>query len=211
MPENALYLMDPITDDPEFEGFGFDEAAMSFRNPGVPLGFDFDPEDIQTKGRAWTVTRMASIWTPQPVFGQVKSHNDYPCVNLTIPAFSHRAVEALHDLLEPNGELLPLVSSVGEYYAYNVTTVADILDHERSEIEWFNEGRVLALEISRYECLPQKLSGLSIFRIVEMSSSTFVHQVFVDRVREHGLRGFDFTRLYPLPNSEQGAKKHRLS
>src|SRR5277367_1854032 len=74
MPENALYLMDPITDDPEFEGFGFDDAE-SLRHPGERLAFDFDPDDIQTKGRAWTVTRMASMWTPQPVLGRVQPHN----------------------------------------------------------------------------------------------------------------------------------------
>jgi hypothetical protein len=198
MPENALYLMDPITDDPEFEGFGFGEAAMSLRNPGEPLGFDFGPDDIQTKGRAWTVTRMASMWTPQPVLGRVQPHNDYPCVNLTIPAFSRRAVDALRDFLEPNGELLPLVSPVGEYYAYNITTVVDILDHERSEIEWYNEKHDIALHISRYECLPGKLTGLSIFRLVEKPAYPFVHQVFVDRVRQHGLREFHFKRLWPL-------------
>jgi|SRR5581483_7735548 len=191
MTENVLYQLDPIVDNPSFEGFGFDDA-VSFRGKGR-LAFDFGPDDIPTKGRAWTVTRMAPTWVPTPVYGNVKPHNDYPCVNLTVPAFSRRAVDALRDFLEPNGELLPLASPLGEYYAYNVTTVADILDHKRSEIVWFNERHVSALRIRRYECIPEKLTGLSIFRLVEMSSSTFVHQVFVDRVREHGLQGFHFT------------------
>ncbi len=194
MPENALYKLTCITDDPEFEGFGFHDA-QSFRGKGR-LAFDFDPDDIPTKGRGWTVTRMAASWVPPHVRGRVKPHNDYPCVNLTVPAFSSRAVAALRDFLEPNGELLQLDSPVGEYYAYNITTVADILDHERSEIEWFSGGHVSALHIRRYECIPEKLRGLSIFRLVEMSSSTFVHQVFVDRVREHRLQGFGFTRLW---------------
>jgi hypothetical protein len=135
MPENALYNLDPITDDPEFAGFRF-VREESLRGQGR-LTWDFDPDDVQTKGRAWTVTRMAPTWKPQPVLGRVQPHNDYPCVNLTVPAFNRRAVDALRDFLEPNGELLPLVSSVGEYYAYNITTVVDCLDHERSEIEWF--------------------------------------------------------------------------
>ena len=197
MSENALYNLDCITDDPEFEGFGF-VREESLRGQGR-LAYDFAPDDIPTKGRSWTVTPLTPIWSPQAVLGRVKPHNDYPCVNLTIPAFSRRAVDALYDFLEPNGELLPLISPVGEYYAYNITTVVDILDHERSEIEWFNERRVSALEIRRYECVEEKLRGLSIFRLVEMSSSTFVHQVFVDRARQHRLNGFDFIRLYPLP------------
>src|SRR5262249_54099893 len=139
MAENALYKLNRVADDPEFEGFAFIREE-SLRNKGQRLASDFGPDDIPTKGRAWTVTRMAPTWVPQPVEGEVKPHNDYPCVNLTIPAFSRRAVDALRDFLEPNGELLPLVSPVGEYYAYNITTVANILDHARSNIVWYHGG-----------------------------------------------------------------------
>jgi hypothetical protein len=206
MPENVLYKLTCMTRDPEFEGFGF-VRGESIRDRGR-LTWDFSPDDLQTKGRAWTITRMASIWTPQPVAGRVDPREDYPCVNLTIPAFSRRAVDALCDLLEPNGELLPLVSSVGEYYAYNITTVADILDHEKSDIEWPPANRVIARQIRHYECIPEKLAGLSIFRIVEQPHWTFVHQVFVDQVRQHRLNGFDFIRLYPLANSvSEGQQK----
>jgi hypothetical protein len=204
MPENVLYKLTNMSRDPEFEGFGF-VRGDSIRGKGR-LTWDFGPDDVQTKGRAWTVTRMASFWTPQLVAGRVDPREDYPCVNLTIPAFSRRAVDALRDFLELNGELLPLVSSVGEYYAYNITTVADILDHEKSDIEWFREDQgvpkkqVIALHIRRYECIPERLAGLSIFRLVEEPHLTLVHQVFVDRVRQHRLNGFDFIRLYPLPD-----------
>lgn len=54
------------------------------------------------------------------------------------------------------------------------------------------------LDIRRFECLPEKMVGLSIFRLVE-DSNTFVSQLFVDRVEQQGLRGFDFVRLWPLP------------
>jgi hypothetical protein len=198
MPENVIYNLKPIMGDPKFEGFGFGDAP-SLRGKGR-LAFDFDPDNIQTRRREWTITRMAPTWSPQPVFGQVHLDNDYPCVNLTVPAFSRRAVDALRDLLEPNGELLPLASSGGEYYAYNITTVVDILDHQLSDIVWFDEKHDVAIRVRRYECIPEKLTGLSIFRLVELPSSTFVHQVFIDRVGEHKLRGFVFKRLYPLPN-----------
>jgi hypothetical protein len=194
MLENALYRLTKITDDPEFEGFGF-VREESLRGKGR-LTWDFDPDDIQAKGRCWTVTRLASIWAPQPVLGRVRPHNDYPCVNLTIPAFTRHAVDALRDFLEPNGELLPLVSPLGEYYAYNTTTVVDVLDRERSDIIWFDANHDTALRVRRYECIPGKLIGLSIFRLVELPSSTFVHQAFVDRVRQHKLQGFDFTRQW---------------
>src|SRR5258707_1021726 len=128
MDTNGLYKLEPIADNPKFEGFAF-VREESLRGNG-PFVWDFGPDDVKTKGRGWTITPLAPIWTPQPVIGRVRSFNDYPCVDLIIPAFSRRAVDALRDFIEPNGELLPLVSPVGEYFAYNTTTVADILDHE---------------------------------------------------------------------------------
>ena len=198
MAENAIYELEIITDDPKFEGFAF-VRKESLRGKGR-FTFDFFSDNIKTEGRAWTITRMADIWTPQPVIGRVRPFNDYPCVNLLIPAFSRRAVDGLRDLLEANGELLPLASTVGEFYGYNITTVVDILDHDRSSIEWPDKRRVTAFEIMRYEFFIEKMAGLSIFRLVEMPTTTYVSQVFVDRVREHELQGFRFTKLWPLPN-----------
>jgi hypothetical protein len=192
---NEVYRLEPNVEDPRYEGFGFDHRD-SVREKSC-LAFDFMPDDIPTRGRAWTVTRMARLWTPQPVSGRVRPYNDYPCCNLSIPAFSERAVEALRDLLEPNGELLPLVSVVGIYYAYNITTVADILDLDRSEVQWFDDKRDIASTIIRHEFLPEKLEGLSIFRLVEEPALTYVTNFFVERVRAHRLRGFVFHKLWP--------------
>ena len=38
--------------------------------------------------------------------GHVRRFNDYPCINMSRPAFSQRAVDLLRDVLEPNGEPL---------------------------------------------------------------------------------------------------------
>ncbi len=214
MTENALYDLQPITDNPKYEGFAFvREESIRGKSIGGQsrIEWDFGPDDVKTKGRAWTITRMAKVWTPQPVVGRVHSFNDYPCVNLIIPAFSRRAVDALRDFLEPNGELLPLVSTVGEYYAYNITTVADILDQERSEIQWMSAKHTFdqIFEINRYECLAEKMAGLSIFRLVERSSFTYVTQAFVDRANKHGLQGFHFIKLWPLPKGVSWRDEYR--
>jgi len=203
VPEIALYKLEPITDNPKFEGFAFvREESVRGKSIGNQsrLVWDFGPDDIKARGRSWTAPRLAPFWSPQPVIGQVKPFNDYPCVNLTIPAFSRRAVDALSDFLVPNGELLPLVTNVGEYFAYNTTTIADVLDQERTEIRWLSDRHTVdqVFEIDRYECVADRMRGLSIFRLVEMSSRTYVSQVFVDRVNERGLRGFHFIKLWPL-------------
>jgi hypothetical protein len=193
MVKNALYKLQCVTDNPIFEGFAF-KQNKSLRGEGR-LVWDFGTDNIQTKGRAWSVPPLAPIWKPQPVIGRVRTFNDYPCVNLTIPAFSHRAVEVLRDLLEPNGELLPLVSDVGEYFAYNLTKVADILDPSRSEINW-NANRITASQIMRYVCFQERMEGLSIFQLVENPGIVYVTQVFQDRVNEHDLQGFHFNKVW---------------
>jgi hypothetical protein len=194
---NVLYKLDPIADNPKYEGFGF-VRNESIRGKGLLIS-DFWPDDVKTKGRAWTVTRMGALWTPQPVAGRVHSFNDYPSVGFMIPAFSRRAVDVLREFLEPNGELLPLSSTVGEYYAYNITTVVDILDHDKSQIEWPKDQRLIPIDIMHYECFANRMAGLSIFRLVEKPTSTFVTQPFVDRVHQLDLQGFHFIKLWPLP------------
>ena len=204
MAEHALYKLEPVTDNPKFEGFAF-VREESIRGKVIGgqsrLVWGFGPDDIKAKGRAWTVTPLTSFWTPQPVIGRVRLCNDYPCANLTIPAFSRRAVDALRDFLEPNGEILPLVSTAGEYFAYNTTRVADVLDDAKSQIRWLSDKHTFdqVFEIDRYECNTERMAGLSIFRLVEMSSRTLVTQAFVDRVQERELQGFHFVKLWPLP------------
>jgi hypothetical protein len=197
--ENALYRLEPILDNPKYEGFGF-VRQESLRGQRSLLS-DFMPDDMLTKGRKWTVTPLAPFWTPQQVIGRVRSFNDYPAVGMCIPAFSRRAVDVLREFLEPNGELLPLVSAVGEYLAYNPTKVADVLDEAKSQIRWLSDKHTFdqIFEIDRYECFADRMAGLSIFRLVERSSKVFVTQVFVDRVRQHQLQGFHFIKLWPLP------------
>jgi hypothetical protein len=205
MSEMAVYYLQPIVDDPRYEGFAFvrkESIRGKVFNGCSRIDWDFGPDDLKTQGRAWTVPPLAPFWTPQPVIGRVRAFNDYPCVDLLIPAFSRRAVDALRDFLEPNGELLPLVSDVGEYFAYNVTTVADALDEGKSEIAWLDgDKRTIdrIFDILRYEFLPEQLTGLSIFLLVEMGSKAFVTQEFVDRAQEHQLQGFNFVKLWPLP------------
>src|SRR5262245_38153297 len=57
---------------------------------------------------------------------------DFPEYDGIIPVFSKRAVEALGDILRANGELLPIHTPEGICYAFNLLTVIDALDEDRS-------------------------------------------------------------------------------
>jgi len=191
-----VYRLLPVLDVPEYEGFAWHDRLGSVRNqPNATM--DFEP-DKAPPGEQEVAPRLAQVWKPVKVIGNVRPWNDYPCINLRVPVFSRRAVDALRDLLEPNGELLPLISEVGEYYAYNVTTVADVLDEERSEVNW-GLDRAYASRIIRFEFHPDRLEGLSIFRFPQTMNQYLVTEVFARRVREHRLQGFGLSKVWPLP------------
>ena len=88
MPDAAIYKLEPIVDDPRFEGFAF-VRHESIRGKVIGgcsrLTWDFGSDDKKTKGRAWTVPSLTPFWTPKHVVGRVRAFNDYPCVNLIIP------------------------------------------------------------------------------------------------------------------------------
>ena len=194
MKFETVYKLQQKLDDPRYEGF-------AFKNDESLRGTDCIDDDFNVDRSTGRVYRLAKIWTPQEVTGRVRAFNDFPCVNLSIPAFSRRAVDALRDILEPNGELLPLISDVGEYYAYNITTMADVLDAERSEIQPFH--------IEKYVFFPERLRNYVIFTIPQDHVKGFVTQRFVDRVEAAGLKGFDCVKIWPLPEGISYWQYHR--
>ena len=112
-----------------------------------------------------------------------------------------RSESAIRDLLEPNGELLPLDFEGGEYYFYNITTYVNALDREHSECDWRTPPTPpnVAYEIIYYAFHEQSLDGLSIFRLFESAVDTLVTDQFVQRVHAAGLNGFHFTKIWPFP------------
>jgi hypothetical protein len=193
--QNAIYILDTVTDDPRFDGLRMiDETSL--------LGLEDIYEDFEmfeTRTRDWTVPRLAPLWKPRKVKGRMHPEIDYPTASGT-PAFSQRAVDTLRDLLEPNGEILPLVtpSKLGNYYAYNTTTVADVLDLKRSKITFVSDSFV-ALFIDHHEFIASRLKGLAIFRVPEDPCAIYVTQHFVSRVVEHNLQGFNLKKVWPVP------------
>jgi hypothetical protein len=124
---------------------------------------------------------------------------------LRIPLFSERACEALRDLLEPNGEILPVNCKTGTYVAHNPTSVVDALNRETSDIKWPDLIRlrkhepIIAEQIKYHDFIPERVAGLSIFRIPEDICDFYVTERFASRVREFDLRGFNLRKLWPLP------------
>jgi hypothetical protein len=112
-----------------------------------------------------------------------------------VPLFSEQAVAALRDVLESHGELLPVRHPRRRYLAYNVTTVLDALDEERSSLSRFSDGGVMSIE--SYAFRRDAISGTAIFRIRQLPRAfVYVTEDFVDRVRRAELLGFQFRMLW---------------
>ena len=122
---------------------------------------------------------------------------DYPSF-INIPCFSPKAAEALQDLLEGNGELLPLDVSGDPYYMFNITNVIDCLDYDKSDIDSYTkEGSIKILGVVESVLLDEKINSSCIFKLPEfLYSYHYVTQPFVDRVEECGLTGFNFQLIY---------------
>lgn len=203
MPAKEVYLLQQVLDDPRFEGFAFASRQRSLIGNRL-LEDDFTPTD-------WDVTELLPLWKAPKVAGRVRKYNDFPCVDLTIPAFSDRAVEALGEFLTSAGELLPLDSDVGRYFAFHIRTVIDALDVSRSDIVWFSSTPKRVLDINRFEFHPEALERSSVFTIPETPNRIFVTDEFIKRVDDSRLRGFDCPKLWPLPNGAHYMKQHKQS
>ena len=204
-----VFELEPIVDNPLFEGMASGDNASFLGRKNV--FHDFFP--VGRDKWDWSVDRLSALWSPIHATGRTRSFNDYPCLDMMIPAFSRRAVDALRDYLEPNGELLPVIHAAGEYYAYNCLTIAEVLDHASTEALWGRIDTRLASMVDYYSLYPDRLEGLTIFRMRELANRVYVTTPFVERVRSHGLNGFHFVKVWPWPkgtNYRLEDKKNRV-
>lgn len=153
---------------------------------------------------AWLFDRfdgspMASSW---PVVSVVPSdeepleveRSDFWTLG-TIPVFSERAVRICQEVLTQHGELLPLNAEWGTIHALNVTVVRDALDEAGSALTRFSSGEVM--NISRFEFRSELISDVELFKIPQKPRAfVMTTELFVARVREAALLGFDFKELW---------------
>ena len=169
-----------------------------------------DLKEIDGSSIEWHTQRLADYWKPMPVVGPVRPFNDYPCLEIVNPVFSHRAVEALGEMLTANGDLLPLDTDLGEYYLYVVQKKIDALNVSRSRLtRCRKDENATAVGINFFDFHKSMLDDATIFRIPEDPNSTLVTNRFKARVEQAGLNGFEFAKLWPLPEGSDWFMDHR--
>ncbi len=193
----AIYELNKITDDPRFEGFALCPAPSLLGRES--LDDDLTPGFDAEENPDWKQPSLAECWCSPSADGRVSEFNDYPCVDMALPVFSERAVESLRDVLEPNGEILPLLTNTHTmFFFFNILTISDALDRDKSSCEFWCDPPTTATNIEFFVFDSKKIQGLSIFRIRELPMSVFVTNLFVDKVESARLQGFDFTKVWPI-------------
>jgi hypothetical protein len=182
-----VYVLEKVCDNPLFHGLALDDSDL----------LEVAPKDWIRNYKTWQPKSLQATWPTPEVIGDVRRFNDYPCINLSRPAFSQRAVDLLRDVLEPNGELLPVRHKIGTYYFYNCTRMVSAADLDKSDVVRLNGG--LITRTNGLVFLADRLAGLTIFKERTQLSELFCTQDFVDRVESARLQGFVFVPIWPLP------------
>ena len=96
------------------------------------------------------------------------------------------------DLIENRVEILPLLSSIGEFYAINVIEVLNAIDYNKAEFKTFRDGKRI-MRFLKYEFIEDVVREKHIFKIVdEPLRRPFVSDEFRLKVQSYNLKGFKF-------------------
>ena len=153
----------------------------------------FEPFDGSPMAPAWHTVRLR--WRDAPDERRLPK-SDCPALLAFVPTFSEKAVVALRDLLEPAGELLQLDVPGERFYAFNVTSVLEVLDEAASDVKRFEDGGVMRIVRYAFKNL-DAIRQQPIFKIPQQRRSRiYVTTLFHRRVDQAGLTGFDYRPLW---------------
>jgi len=130
--------------------------------------------------------------------------SDSPFFSTACLVFRRSAVDALHDMLDAHGELLPLEDEEGvELFAYNPKAI-DALDHQLTQGSRYDNGRIKLP--NNHVFIPSVLEGVDIFRQTkERATDTYLSERFLQRWKKAKLKGLDFILAWDsdLPPDQQ--------
>lgn len=126
--------------------------------------------------------------------GRPLLRGDYPDFYGCTPCFSAEAATRMKGLLEQFGELLPLQCDGGKYFWYNVTTVYDCINWDKSEVVRLRSGRIIY--VTQYCFIPERIASPSIFLAKGNEKiRLLVTPDVVSTFQAAGLRGMDIEKL----------------
>jgi hypothetical protein len=129
--------------------------------------------------------------------GEKYSDNPHFWAGAGIPVFSKKAIDALHELLRDNVELLPIIHNKYEYFIIHITNVLDAIDYSKAQLKRLKSGLIVGFE--KYAFLGDKVKS-DIFKVYLNDniypSCVFVTDKFREFVIKSSLAGFDFVEVW---------------
>ena len=170
-------------------------GARGYEIIHCPGGYD----DWQTLGKLDGTPRLGT-WKPVPVRRVRGSKreafraSDLPYVGSAL-ILRRSAVDALRDMLDAHGELLPLQDEGGvELYVFNVQDL-DALDEARSTINYV-EGTNRICYVKKPVFVKSAVAGIDIFTLSRRLGHIYFSDRFVERVKAAKLNGLKFTKVW---------------
>lgn len=171
-------------------------------NVGDAAGYDqFLQLDGSRKGATWKPVRVQRT---RATLREAGRPSDAPFSFSGALVLRRSAVDALRDILDAHGELLPLEDEGGvELYVYNAWAL-DALDQKLSQGPRDENGRLEAA--TRPVFIPSIVEGVDIFQIkVEGAGDIYLSDRFLQRWKQAKLKGLDFRLAWDseLPPEKQ--------
>ncbi len=110
--------------------------------------------------------------------------------------FADEVLSVARAAVGDDGEFLELRDAKDgrSYWLLNVTTTADALDEEHSEVERFTSGRIM--DVTRHSFRADVIADVRVFRIPQLSGTVYFTSTAVDRLRAGGLEGLVFNEVW---------------
>ncbi|MBK8255727.1 MAG: hypothetical protein IPK82_24055 [Polyangiaceae bacterium] len=177
---------------------------MRVFEPTIEPGYEWinceHPTDYEVFG-SFDGTPKKPTWRPIAVkrVRADKKHDfkasDFPWIGSDALIMRRAAVDALHDFLEANGEVLPLTTTDGiELFVLNAQVI-DCLDLPNSSV-MFVPGTSRIMHIKKAVFIASAIGSADIFRLPHRGSVTYVSERFVERVKSSGLVGLAFKMVW---------------
>ncbi len=144
--------------------------------------------DGSPRAATWKPLRIRRV---RPSRRQRFRPSDSPTSGTHTLVLSRTAVDALRDMLEAHGELLPLEDEGGlEFWLYNPRAL-DAFDHERTVGSRDEDGRIESANVHVF--IPSVVEGVDIFKqACPLAGTIYLSDRFVQRWRQAKLKGLVF-------------------
>lgn len=153
--------------------------------------------DGHVRGAGWRPIQVRLV--REDGGGRRLLQSDTPWLGKHAPVLREKASAALAPELASDGELLPLSCDEAKLEVFNVTTVRDALDLERSALTRFpSTGRIMKVHSAVFRS--DRLDGVHAFKVPELlRGPAFVTDKVVSTARGAGLTGVGFRLVWEGP------------